>query len=428
MSYKLKISNKTEWSVVKYLQNIRSIYGKEKVQDVCSRYHLFHHPKESIRPLKIDHVRQIQIGLNDITGQDLDKILKNLRCGNLCSMIEKDALAKLGKEKKEQLKAYLKASELPAQLFNDLLGALRETSEEYQQIQFTQLPISKISGIPGKYFQHGWISHRSGRNLEDEERLRLYAEIESFESHQQAAYCELMAKILVKKHLYYENKGSNEMKLGMLIPGLKGPDGRPRWYRVNEIIDSGLGKFAYRLVPATTKYSADMPDFLLYRSSATLPTAMDSFSSYLNDFNVLPPGYLSRQSCQKQELRWMTEATPCVDGSTRPLIMTGHSLGASHCQVALMSLQKSGQWPNRKISLELFDSPAIRAKDAKMFAESFEKLDQSRKSLTLNYYVSKRDLVPLFGSLQSSSYLGNYMRKNKAVGIVHKMQLTKKRK
>ncbi len=401
-----KISN------AEFLRIVETQYGTKRVESLCARYAIFA-PRDSAKKLNGDHVRQLQIGLKDLTGRDLDKLLKK----ETLSIREMEALKKLGKA--EQLKAYSSSSQLPAPLFNELVQALSDVVDPFPG---EPLPLEKITGLPGKYFQHGWVSHRSGRSLEDEERLRLYEEIKALGPGDQARYCELLSKILVKKHLYYE-KG-DDLKMGMLIPAPKGIDGQPRWYRVDEIMDSGWGKFGYRMVPATTDYPAEMPDMVLYRSSATLPTAMDAFTSYLNDINIMPPGYLSRNRCKKQELKWLTEATATPEGTSRPLLVTGHSLGAANSQMALLNLQKSSKWPDRKISLELFDSPAIAAPDAKKFAK-WVNGKEFNHPLTFNYYVSKGDPVPLAGSLFGSSYLGSGLSNKNASAVVHEMALTK---
>ena len=338
----------------RFLEITKDVYGEKKIRAICQRYNLFS-SKNISKKLKLKDVEKIQIGLKDITSSDLDRLIKKIHLNKPFTTFENAVLNTLNLEQKEALKNYKETSELPAKLFNDLLQAFKAVSAELEFSHFS-LSLSKISGLPGKYFQHGWLSHQSGRSLEDAERLSIYEEIHNLSANDQANYCELMAKIVVKKHLYYETKESKTLKLGMLVPGLKGADGEPRWYRVSDIMDSGWGKFAYRLVPATKAYPADMPDFLLYRSSAALPTAMDSFTSYLNDFSILPPGYLSRNCCKKQELRWFSEPTASSDSGLRPLLVTGHSLGASNCQISLMNIQKSGKWPNRNVSLELFDS------------------------------------------------------------------------
>lgn len=407
-----------------YLQCVQNVYGTKKVQEICSRYQLFRKGSET-KLLKVGDVKKLQQGLNDIRCADLDKFIKKLLRNDPLYRKEIDVLEALGKEVVEQIKQYTTSSELPPAVFNVLVEVFQIPNIKYQDLKFSStLTLGRIRGVPGKYLL-GWSSHQAGRSLEDKEREKIYEEIQSLKSHEQPRYCEVLSKLLVKKHLYYEQKNSNKIKLGMLVPALQGPNGEKRWYRVNEIIDSGWGKFAYRLIPATKQYSADMPDLLLYRSSSTLPSSIDSFTSYLNDINVLPPGYLSRNRSKKKEIRWLNDVSKTNEGKIRPLVITGHSLGASHSQIALINLFKSGKWIDRKISVELFDSPAITAKDAREFAKWYN-IQKFTKPITLNYYLSKGDPVPLVGSLTGSSYLGNYITKNTLKATVHKMQLTKK--
>lgn len=411
-----------------FLRLVGEIYGVKKVQQVCSRYHISTSLKED-KPLKLGDVKKLQAGLSDITMKDLDKVLKKVRQGDPMSLREEEAVKSLDRE---ELKKYRNASELPLTLFTPLLramqapGASTGASSRYS----SALDLKKITGIPGPFFSreyilYGLLSHEKGRSLEDAQRLKLYEELASLGPRDQTRYCELLSKILVKKHLYYEKKGSDELQLGMLVPGLPGPHGEERWYKVGELLDTGWGKFAYRLVPATMDYPADMPDLLLYRSTASLPTSMDQFPSVLSDANVFPPGYLFREQGKAQERAWLTHPTPAPGGGVRPLLITGHSLGASNCQLALMNLSKEegATWPNRAVSLELFDSPAIARQDAEDFKKWFD-AQGGEASLTFQYYVSKGDKVPLSGALSGSSYLGRDITKNGSSAIVHDMGLT----
>lgn len=414
-----------------YLKAITAYYGKEKAEAACFRYNLLQ-SKKIHGQLKPSDIHKIQIGLSDVNSDDLSQLLEKIKSGSSLSFREEDAIKKLGSIQIQQLKEYPTVTQLPPKLFNALIASLRTSDMGYRSTR--SIDVDHISGIPGKYIQHGWMSYKSGRSLEDEERMCLYKELEALDHTDQAHYCEIMTKILAKKHLFYEQKGSNQLQMGMLIPGIKDKNGEARWYRVDDIIDSGLGKFAYKLVPATEEYGIDMPDLLLYRSSASLPTAMDSFTSYLNDLNILPPGYLSRNSCKEQELEWMTHGTPnpstyqpesAAFKKERPLLISGHSLGSSNSQLALINLQKSGYpWPNREISLELFDSPAISLDDAKEFATWLNK-QPIVPHMNFNFYVSKDDPVPLGGSIKASSYLGIDIDPQKASTCVKKLELTK---
>ena len=87
-------------------------------------------------------------------------------------------------------------------------------------------------------------------------------------------------------------------------------------------------------------------------------------------------------------------------------------------------MQQTQTKPERKISLELFDSPAISSRDAREFADWVNQHGLS-DGLQFHYYVSKGDLVPFAGSLRSSTYLGNGLEANKGIAEVHIMQLTK---
>jgi hypothetical protein len=89
----------------------------------------------------------------------------------------------------------------------------------------------------------------------------------------------------------------------------------------------------------------------------------------------------------------------------------------------LLNLVKSGRWVDLKISLELFDSPAIERSDVKKFARWYQSQPFSQP-LSFNYYLSKGDPVSLAGSVISSSYLGNYITKENCSSAVYKNALT----
>lgn len=422
---KNNISNK------EYLQLATEIYGEKKVRHVCARYNL-NHLMKSEKPLTKEHLREFQVGLNDVSLKDLNNFIDKIINGYPLTIKEQDALKNF-KEKNDgfdfsnliEIKKNARASELRPQDFNGLLSALRAPNDDYKNSVFiNKLELSEVTSLPGNYL-HGWINSRGARALEDEERLRLYEEIETLGASDQARYSELIAKILVKKHLFYEKNERNTLKLGMIIPAPKDADNNLRFYCIKEMMDTGLGKFGYKLVPATKKYGEDMPDILLFRSSSTLPTAMDSFTSFLTDINFTPPGYLSKNVSVDQEIDWMTKATPSPGSGMRPLLLTGHSLGGAVSQIAMLNLQESGKWPERKISLEIFDSPAISASDADGFTTWYNEESKLRNiPISLNYYVSDKDPIPLFGSLVNSSYLGNGIDETNAKAFVHKMKLT----
>src|ERR1700733_12339969 len=137
---------KAECSVTRdeFLSLAKDIYGTKKVQQVCSRYHIFV-PHESAKPLKLDMVKQLQVGLCDVTVKDLDKLLKKLRQEEPISLLEEAALRGIDKE---ELKKYKSTSKLQAPLFNALLQAMREPAG----VKFSSsLSPEKITGIPGKY-------------------------------------------------------------------------------------------------------------------------------------------------------------------------------------------------------------------------------------------------------------------------------------
>lgn len=403
------------------IEAFKNIYGAKKVHAVCQRYGLTYLEKKK-EPLKLEYRRKFQVGLNDISYDDLSIFVTKLKKRESLTKVEVDLAKALGIDKINCIKQFEQISQLPASLFNELLKTYQTIVSSYNIVQFVPLDIAYITGVPHCYLEHGFINFRKGRSFEDEERVRLYDELSQLGPEEQTRYCEILSKILVKKHLYYENASTNDRNMGMLIPGLKDRLGNATWYRVEELMDSGLGKFGYRLVPATEDYAEEMPELLLFRSSASLPTAVDCFTSYLSDLNIAPPGYISRYACREQEARWISDSTSKPSRKNRPLLITGHSLGASNIQIAFLNLQKRGIWPKRKITLELFDSPAIKNQDARNFAGWIDS-QKIEEPFLINYYVSKGDPVPIAGYVLGSSYLGNYIKSPLVQASVRKLSL-----
>lgn len=404
-----------------YLHLVKAVYGDQKVQEVRARYDLFitSSPKAQ---LTLERVKQLQQGLNDISGRDLDQLILKLKAGKSLCEREQFVCHSLGKENVNKLKDYESSQSLPPDLFAELMAAFNSVKDQYANVSFkNDLTLDKITALPGKYIEHGWISHKKGRSLEDQERLRLYEELQEIPNDNYEKYCEIVSKILVKKHLYYEQK-DDSIQQGMLIPAPMGPGGEKRWYRISEMLDTGWGKLAYRLVPATDKYADEMPELLLYRSTSSLPTALDSFTGVLSDLNIYPPGYFSKNKGVDKELEWLRNPSKNSNNQPRPLLITGHSLGASSSQLLLFNMQQKNLWADREIRLELFDSPAIKASDVEEFAKWYDN-NEIFKPLTINYHVSKGDPIPLFGSVRGSSYLGNHSKKIQS--HVDKFELTK---
>lgn len=286
-----------------------------------------------------------------------------------------------------------------------------------------QRPLANITGIPSRYFAYGWFSFTRSIPSEDAERRMLYRELRALTHEQWPLYAEILTKILVKKPLYHTQGNPSDFQTGLLVPAPKDQAGNKQWYVIEEILDTGLGKFAYKLAPATQKYNKELPDLLLYRSSATLPTSKDCFSSYLTDFNCLPPGYLARRTAKEVEKRWIK--TSSDTNTQRPLCLIGHSLGGSHIQLALHDYCITEQTLPRPTSCYIFDSPALAQAEVKQFANWTQK--QNSLPLELYYYVSDKDPVPAAGALFSASaYLGNGAKIDKA--SVQKCTLTKEGK
>lgn len=397
-----------------YLKEIREMYGEKKVKLVLNRY------KNSIDPhnpiISESHIGKIQLALNSITEEELQDFLNSILTLHFESKRTHLAFANLGSTIKNQIKElgqdHLPVSKLPAPIFNALLSAFKRPLPEFKKTRM----LKKINiGSKQNPIQYGSLTPTKKRMREDEERASLYQELESLDNW--LCYNEILAKLLVKKQFYHEE--AEELLLGIYLPA-PSKDGEARWYKVDSIIDSKTGKCAYHLIAATKDYK-DLPDIILYTSSLLAHHGL----------TIQPPAYASYEKEQEKELKWLKTSSETQDGSMRPLLIIGHSLGGSYAQMAMINfqrhLQKTGDLLPRTIELCIFDSPAIKASDVRNFAKWIHSQEEGKKKaffthLVFNYYVSEGDPVPNIGFLFGSSYLGKI--KNKDIAHVHELSLT----
>ncbi|MDB2613653.1 hypothetical protein N9Y92_00660, partial [Chlamydiales bacterium] len=385
-------------------------YGEVKSKTIFQRYG-WNSEMASEKSLSSKQIEQLKIGMSDINANDLQDFLSKIVNTDFTSN-HLYSIAYANLKHKEDFAAYNDIAKLPPHLFNDLINALSDAVPELHNETKGDTTVDKISGFPEKYFKYGIFSFRSGRSSEDHERLSLYSELKNIPIEEKGKYCEIMSKILAKKHMFLEDTSETPIG-GILVPGMTMMvDGKKikTWYKVEEIMDPGYGKMAYRLVPATEGYPEEMPDLIIYRSTASLPTSTDSMGTIASDINPFQtPGYLSRNKDKEKELDWLTRSTPSSSTTKqRPLLITGHSLGGSLAQIALSTLQQEGKWPERTISVELFDSPAISESDTESFAKWYKKDPVTTlHPLSIHYHISEGDPVPKGGIKYLGENCGN---------------------
>lgn len=346
--------NENRQAVEQYKRFLLTEYGESKVKQV--QYTFRGHTLEmdldrliaSSSPLSSEHVHLFNIGLANIEQYEVELLFKKLKLlnisnitGNLLEFFESllsqpsTPLSLNGQEIRgilndfekrggdlstlciqdfyetfikplQNLSAESHSESLPSSIFNRLIDILQPpvTDAAYGDAVYTGKKIT--APIKGAY--HDGYFHVFFRPwLDQQELLQLFPEMQ--QTTDWNAYYELLSKAFVKKHLVREDS-TNAWRVGALIPAPNSKTGQKQWYRVDEVIDSGFGKFYYVLVPASDNYDKDMPIIRLYRSTASDPCAMGGGPTVLRDiYPRAPLGYLYSDSSPMQDQEWINKTT-----------------------------------------------------------------------------------------------------------------------
>jgi len=370
-------------------------WGANRVARALARSHLdFEKMIERGDSLTVFHTRMMTMSLLDIHQADIDDTYGQITDfiqgrGNLTSFQRGVVGREFFVETEEQMRQSLKKrfskpvaiDQLSEEKYSLLMAMTRPSHEEITTAFFGEPVEGIISGHQDDSYTQFWFNY--SKDLQ--ERLQLYEVMiklnERIAPNQvDVAYDELLVKALAKKAIHE----------GMLIPA---PNGE--WYRVEKRIFTERSKLAYYLTPVNA--DSDLSDRLIYRSTASMPSAADSFTTVVSDTNPFePPGYLWNKEGFEDELR-------VIQNSNRELKILGHSLGSSHAQILMINLMKhmnktGVRLGNKKLSLVCFDSPAIKEKDAKKFRK-WALASHDARNIRVDYYFSQEDIVPGAGDL-----------------------------
>lgn len=370
-------------------------WGADRVARALARSHVdFDQMMEKGSSLTVFHVRMITMSLLDIHQADIEDTYDQIVSftqgkGSLTSHQREVIKRELFAETEEQMRAAL-AKRFPQKVpieklcgdrYSLLMALTRPTHEEITTSFFGDPVEGIISGHQDDSYYQFWFSY----SKDMQERLQLYETILKLsdrvpENQVDTAYDEILVKALAKKAIHE----------GMLIPTPSG-----EWYRVEKRIFTERSKLAFYLKPVTE--DSALPDRLMYRSTASMPSSLDSFTTIVSDANPFePPGYLWANAGFQEELK-------VINNSNRELKVIGHSLGGSHAQILMINLMKHMKKTryrlgNKKLSFSCFDSPAIKEKDAKKF-KRWAMRSEDAKNVQIHYFFSQGDIVPGAGDL-----------------------------
>lgn len=307
-----------------YIDFIQKEYGEEKVRYISSFYGLnFDQPEGELTP---EHIYRFNIGTTNLEIQDVEQFLSKLKSLKIESEKSVDEiLAKSSltlSERKGLLKA-LKSDESEISLeklqgwvekykdfsckemdpvsFNALIECLFPDGNEIERAYTGR----KIIGMIGsayttaeKEFYKPWIDQA--------ELTQIFGELKTCPS--MAAYHELLAHVVVKKHLCREHP-DEQYRVGALIPAPPEKKGEGiRWYKVSSCISNGY-IHSYTLERACKDESL-REDIKVYRSTASSRYAMNSHKSLINDANHLnPPGKMGINLLEPYEKDFFRDRT-----------------------------------------------------------------------------------------------------------------------
>lgn len=213
------------------------------------------------------------------------------------------------------------------------------------------------------------------------ERLQLYEILfsakESIPEEQlEIFYDEILVKALVKKI---------EEQHYIPTPWLT-EEGKTIFYEIKKRILTNRSKLAYFL----TSIEPVLKDLLVYRSTSSAPSTLDSLSTLLSDLLPNGPGYFYQKAgeIEEREIFFYSE---------KILKLIGHSLGGCHVMLALLHRLLLNDLPLKNYELRTFDSPKIKKECCLKLAALLEKFPEFKELISINHYLSKGDFVPKAG-------------------------------
>ena len=295
-------------------------------------------------PLQPEHVWRMNIGVNNIEQQNIERLLLKLkqmqkalnafqgdgtvdvffdayRRNPAYHHISVRALRGLARQLPDYSKQTLPTiTSLRAHLDYLLGSPPPETSQELDQDRFNA--IVDLVRVPDtmrdRVYTGRKISHlpvtgyytMAGRNLfkpyiDQQEALQAFPSLEKQEDWHN--FHEMLAHVICKKHLIRRHP-DEKWRVGALIAAPNDADGKRRWFRVDSWVDDNRGDFNYTLVPACSGIS--MPHIKLYRSTASDPYNMNGWTSVEADLNPSSaPGRGDRNYGDPYELPFFRDRT-----------------------------------------------------------------------------------------------------------------------
>lgn len=315
-------------------------------------------------------------------------------------------------EVKKKMSLSANPSEKDLNLFTKICYSITSDMHTGREIENT---------IKGSYAEKGFFTDFEPW-IDQQELLQIFPELKSVDYNLPYAqlgptrkqqfdriYHELLVKVVVKKHLMRFD--GQKFRVGELIPSpYRDANGDTVWYRVEEGVDSGLGKMWYTLVPASNSYDKDLPVFRIYRDTSTNPYAQSGSPTISRDFKLgYSSGYYFSDTTESEDASFFQNFTlPSFLASMLASEKTASTLKCSAEQMlkACEDLLDSGKITSKEKEEQIIDQMeklerAINGlKPKNSIGENILTLEVEQTHKVLIQYASSQDLK-LYQNLKS---------------------------
>jgi hypothetical protein len=271
------------------------LYGEKKFNDMLRFYKL-----DMDSGLTAEHVYRANIYATNVDIDDLKGFAARVFQNQPLTGFEQQCLKSLPecKERLDQVQGDV--SKLSPEDFSKLCKSFYPSQAQLDELltgRKIRYPISSNYSIGGLGAYKPWIDQQ-----ELSEIFPVLEKCKSWESYQ-----ELLAHVVVKKHLMREH-AKDDLRLGVLIPAPPKEAGGPvRYYMVRGCISNG-GILSYILESPCGDPS--LPAIKLYRSTAQDTYALNWSDTIINDLNHLnSPGYLGVRDIDFYEKQFFKQHT-----------------------------------------------------------------------------------------------------------------------
>ncbi|MCB1106882.1 MAG: hypothetical protein KDK76_02155 [Chlamydiia bacterium] len=258
--------------------------GEGKRKQIESRYDINLDAMEKAgTPLEPKHIYYFNIGMNNIEMEDVESLRQRIE--NKTSLTNRE---------RRGIKKYGSGADT-----TNLINILRTPAEAQENVYTGRKFKEEIRGsynrsIKDRETFRPWI--------DQQELLQTFHDIENppTTANKDDYFQELLSKVVVKKHLIRSDREGN-WKVGAIIPSpYKDDEGKTVYYKVQQGVDSGKGKYWVVLAPADDNASKDLPIIRVARDTCSEKYPQRGVQTIVRDVQARP-GYLYHDSTEEED-------------------------------------------------------------------------------------------------------------------------------